>query len=101
MEKSSWMTTRIQKETKTCKEERQRYCFSMSPWKHNIVTTCSKKEEMAFCTIECMEELKHYKSTEKADHNGSDEKKLMKPNVNSMSSNGVQMRQIMNELMNI
>ncbi|KFD59790.1 hypothetical protein M514_28031 [Trichuris suis] len=62
---------------------------------------------MAFCTIECkwkrvqMEELKHYKSTEKADHNGSDEKKLMKPNVNSMSSNGVQMRQIMNELMNI
>ncbi|KFD66774.1 hypothetical protein M514_21123 [Trichuris suis] len=48
-----------------------------------------------------MEELKHYKSTEKADHNGSDEKKLMKPNVNSMSSNGVQMRQIMDELMKI
>ncbi|KHJ46286.1 hypothetical protein D918_03334 [Trichuris suis] len=45
--------------------------------------------------------LKHHKSTEKADHNGSDEKKLMKPNVNSMSSNGVQMRQIMNELVKI
>ncbi|KFD44913.1 hypothetical protein M513_14209 [Trichuris suis] len=34
-------------------------------------------------------------------HNGSDEEKLMKPNMNSMCLNGVQMRQVMNELMKI